>query len=443
MFYDYDSSGSMPDALSRIESIVDDDGLSTHLADYSYLGLRTFVETDYTQPDVKYTLVGTAGGNDADTGDIYHGLDRFGRIDDSYWYDYGSTVDVDRIKYGYDRSGSRLWRENIVARSQGKFFDEKYVYDEIHRLKDMERGELTSSNSQISNLKFTEDWSLDETGNWSGFKQDDNGSGTWDLDQSRTSNDVNEITDITETAGAAWGTPVYSAAGNMTTMPQPATPTSSYTATYDAWNRLVKIVDGSDTVSEYEYDGAKRRVVQKSFVSGSLDETRHLYYTEPSQWQVVEERVDSSTDADRQFVWGKRYIDDLILRDRDTTSNGTLDERLYALQDANWNLTSVVNTSGTVQQRFNYDAYGMPEFLTSDFAASTNTKSFEVLYTGYRFEKNTMIFHVRHRVMNAALGCWVQRDPLEDVDGAALYAYAMENPLNLRDPNVAFPKANL
>ncbi|MEZ6129137.1 MAG: hypothetical protein R3C59_10685 [Planctomycetaceae bacterium] len=30
-------------------------------------------------------------------------------IDDSpQWYDYGSSGDVDRIKYGYDRSGSRL-----------------------------------------------------------------------------------------------------------------------------------------------------------------------------------------------------------------------------------------------------------------------------------------------------------------------------------------------
>ncbi|MEZ6131594.1 MAG: hypothetical protein R3C59_23230 [Planctomycetaceae bacterium] len=28
---------------------------------------------------------------------------------------------------------------------------------------------------------------LDETGNWEGFKQDDNGNGTWDLNQSRTS----------------------------------------------------------------------------------------------------------------------------------------------------------------------------------------------------------------------------------------------------------------
>ena len=42
--YDYGAGDSMPDALSRIAAIVDDDGSQTHLADFSYLGLRSFVE---------------------------------------------------------------------------------------------------------------------------------------------------------------------------------------------------------------------------------------------------------------------------------------------------------------------------------------------------------------------------------------------------------------
>ncbi|MFN5196038.1 MAG: RHS repeat-associated core domain-containing protein, partial [Planctomyces sp.] len=379
--YGYDSSNSMADALSRVAAVIDNDGGATHLADYSYLGCGTpspglgegrgegIVETDYTQPDVRYTLVGTAGGDDPDTGDkqrkppseerggrleavAQEELDRFGRIKDSDWYNYGTSADADRIKYGYDRSGSRIWRENTVARSQGKYFDEKYLYDQIHRLKDMSRGGLGSGGSTLSNKQFAQCWGLDETGNWSNFREDNAGAGSWTLNQSRTSNTVNEITDITETVGASWVTPVYSRAGNMTTMPQPASPASNYTATYDAWNRLVKIADGGNTVSEYQYDGAKRRVVQKSYVSGTLNETRHLYYTEPSKWQVVEERVGTSTSANRQFVWGLRYIDDLILRDRDTDGNGTLDERLYSLQDANWNVTGLVNTSGVIQQRF-------------------------------------------------------------------------------------------
>ena len=57
--------------------------------------------------------------------------------------------------------------------------------------------------------------------------------------------------------GCGQVTPAYNAAGNMTTIPQPADPTQSFTATYDAWNRLVKLVDGSNTVAAYEYDGAK------------------------------------------------------------------------------------------------------------------------------------------------------------------------------------------
>ena len=433
--YGYDSSNAMADALSRVAAVIDNDGGPTHLADYSYLGQQSFVETDYTQPDVKYTLVGTAGGDDPDTGDIYRGLDRFGRVRDSHWYNYGTSADADRIKYGYDRSGSRIWRENVVARSLGKYFDEKYLYDESHRLKDMSRGELNSLKSQISDLQFSQCWGLDETGNWSNFREDSTGAGSWTLNQSRTSNTVNEITDVTETVGASWVTPVYSRAGNMTTMPKPASPASSYTATYDAWNRLVKIADGANTVSEYQYDGAKRRVVQKSYVSGTLSETRHLYYTEPSKWQVVEERVGTSTNANRQFVWGLRYIDDIILRDRDTDGNGTLDERLYGMQDANWNVTALVNTSGAVQQRFAYTAYGLPIFTNSTFTAAGNTAAWEVLYAGYRFEAATSLMCVRHRVLNAALGCWVQRDPIGYADGKTLYMYAGARVVIATDPS--------
>ena len=146
------------------------------------------------------------------------------------------------------------------------------------------------------------------------FRQDDTGNGTWDLNQNRVNNTVNEITDITESTGPSWVTPVYNKAGNMTTMPQPVDPTASFTTTYDAWNRLVKIVEGANTVAEYEYDGVKRRVVQMNYSGGTLNETRHLYYTEPNQWQVVEERIDSATDPGCQFIWGLRYLDDQILR---------------------------------------------------------------------------------------------------------------------------------
>ncbi|MEZ6131582.1 MAG: RHS repeat domain-containing protein [Planctomycetaceae bacterium] len=194
---------------------------------------------------------------------------------------------------------------------------------------------------------FAQDWLLDETGNWAGFKQDDNGNGTWDLNQSRTSNDVNEITDITETAGSPWVTPAYSAAGNATTMPQPATPTSSYTATYDARNRLVKIVDGSNTVSEYQYDGAKRRIVQKEYVVSRSDSASVLPNPANGRsWKnasILPPTPTASSSGDRV------HIDDLILRDRNYHRQQHPRRTPLRLQDANWNVTSLIDTSGTVQ----------------------------------------------------------------------------------------------
>lgn len=96
--------------------------------------------------------------------------------------------------------------------------------------------------------------------------------------------------------------------------------------------------------------------MQSKYVAGQLDEIRHLFYTDPRRWQVIEERVNSSSDAERQFIWGLCYIDELISRERDTGGNGTLDERLYGLQDANWSVAAIADSSGVTQERYAYDA---------------------------------------------------------------------------------------
>ena len=417
--YSYGSSGSTDDALSRVASLIDNDG-TTHLVDYSYLGGGSFTETDYAAIDVKHTLVGTAGGNDPDTGDIYRGLDRFGRVKACHWYDYGSSTDILRIKHGHDRAGNRLYREEADTSDLGQL----YSYDDVNRLTQSEEGTLSGTKDTISSLNFAQQWSLDATGNWSGFKEDDDGDSTWDLDQPRTSNAVNEITDVTETTGPSWLTPAYNRAGNMTTIPQPGDPTQSYTATYDAWNRLVKLEDGQDTVAEYVFDGAKRLVVRKKYVSGSLNQTRHFYHT--AQWQTIEERPETggqiASTADRQFTWGQRYIDDLVCR----TINSTHD---YAYQDANWN----VILSSSALARVVYEPYG--QIRSTCAAASGDLDAWQHYFAGYRRDEDTGLYLVRHRVYQPESGCWVQRDPIRyaarDVN---LYRYVGNRSPYLADP---------
>ena len=431
--YNYGSPGSNEDAASRIASYIDNGG-STHLADYSYLGLDKVVEVASSQASLKYTLVGTAGGIDPNTGDIYRGYDRFTRIKDLIWYNTATAHNLDEIQHGYDRAGNRLYRADPVdAQDQ---HDELYYYDGLYRIHDLTRGSLSAGKNSIINPAFSQCWSLDETGNWSNFRQASTG-GAWDLIQNRMSNPANEITLVTNVVGSAWITPVYSAAGNMTTMPQPSAPGSSYTGTYDAWNRLVKVAAGANTVATYQYDGLKRRIVKNRYTGGVLSETRHLYYS--ASWQILEERVGASANANRQFVWGVHYVDDLILRDRDTTGGGTLNERFYAMQDPNWNVTGLVDTTGSVQERYSLSAYGMPNFLTPTFAPRAGSSfDWDTLFGGYRWDSETGFYGVRNRMFDPHLGVWLERDPAGLMAGVNLYEYATSNPGRFTDPDGLF-----
>jgi RHS repeat-associated protein len=425
LIYGYGTTDGIDDVISRVSSLVDNDG-TTPLADYSFVGTGAYVVVDYTQPDVKYTLVDLSGTNDPDTGDIYSGWDRFGRVKDCRWYDYGHSTDVARLKYGYDRASDRLWRADLVAQSLGKNFDELYSYDGLHRLKDMQRGLLNGSNTGVTSENFAQCWSLDPTSNWYGFQEAATG-GSSTLVQSRTANKVHEISGITNSVGSAWVTPAYDAAGNTTTLPQPADPTKSYTATYDAWNRLVKLVDttSSGTVQQNAYDARAFRTKRQDYTSGTLSETRHFYYT--SAWQSIEERLGTSPNSanpERQQVWGRRYVDDLVLRDRDTNGDGTLDERLYGLQDANWNVVALINTSATAQERYQYTPFGSPTFLNGTMSTSSPASAVEsaVLFTGQRLDPISSLYLFRMRWFDPTTGRFITRDTLGYADSTSLYA---------------------
>ena len=426
----YGTAGSMGDALSRIDAINADNCSvpGDPLAQYSYLGAGQIVQVAYPEPELRFDLAHGAG-DDPHDGPV----DRFGRITDLLWRDYGSSTDAVRIQHGYDRAGNRLWREVPVAAANSKDFDELYTYDGMYQLATMQRGDLNANHDAISGdtKTFAEGWQLDMTGNWSNYKQDDDGDGTWDLDQSRTHNAVNEITQIAGTSTRV----AHDRCGNMTKTPKPADWSAHFDLTYDGWNRLVKVEDGENTVAEYAYDGRNFRIVKTLYDSGEPSETRHCYYN--NRWQCLEERLESggeiSANPDRQFVWGERYIDDLILRDRDTDSNGTLDERLYALPDPNWNVVAISDTNGAIQERFAYNAYGTPEFLTSAFGArASSSYSWKILFASYRHNSEATRYHVRNRGLFSHLGRWNRRDPVETDDNR--YEYVHNNPVDYLDP---------
>jgi len=448
--YTYGLGNAANDLLNRLDAIKDDKAGTGNpgvpIASYTYLGLGTVVREDYEGPEVRLDLWGGTWGT-------YQGFDRFGRVVDHRWRDYGSPAHADRFLYGYDRAGNRTWKENDVAANLGTpvHLDELYGYDEVYRLIAADRGNLNGTHDAIVNgtEAFSQDWDLDATGNWDSFDEDADGNGTNDLVQTRDHNEVNETGTIAATTGTNWADPVHDRAGNMTSMPKPSDPANAITAKYDAWNHLVEVTDGGILVAKFRYDGDGRRIL-KVFDTDSpgdpdgLDTYEHVYL---SGNQVIETREGTgATPAQAetlqpkyQNVWSPRYIDALILRDENTDTDGLCDDsRLFYLADANYNVTALVDTNGDVLERYLYSPYGEVTILDPDFTPDADGLSDyanTTLYTGRELDAATGLYHYRARYYHVGLGRFAARDPLEYRGGANLYLHVGDSPVGNTDPS--------
>ena len=361
------------------------------------------------------------------------GYDRFGRAGQMK-YTQGATALVD-LAYGYDAGSNRVYREDMAASAQGQGLDELYGHDDLSRMNNFQVGTLNANKDAIASgdLAFEQDWGLDQLGNWATFNEDIDGDGDGDDDlvQDRAANTANEITDIgiaPDGIGADWINPVYDAAGNMTQIPQADTPTDHYVATYDAWNRLVKLEDpGSGTVvATYEYNGVNHRVRKTVDPNGAVDIYDTYYNT---GWQALEVRKDSSDNPYEQFVYDGSYIDAPFMRYVDADTDGILDEdtdgEQYYLRDASFNVVALLDEAGAALERYLYTPYGQRVVLDADFtndADNTTGYGQQRGFQGLRHDEESGLIENRRRMLDPTTGRFVQRDPVGYPDGMNAYA---------------------
>jgi RHS repeat-associated protein len=127
-----------------------------------------------------------------------------------------------------------------------------------------------------------------------------------------------------------------------------------------------------------------------------------------------------------------------VERDRDANgqSSDGLEERLYAQQDANYNITALVDANGTVVERYVEDPYGQVMVLTANWAdRGVSLFAWLYLHQGGRFDVTSGLYHFRYRDYSPTLGRWVRVDPLEFAAGDVnLYRVSNNNTPNLTDP---------
>ena len=318
--------------------------------------------------------------------------------------------------------------------------------------------------------------------------------------QLREHNAANEIASL----GGSADFVAYDKAGNlpsprlrqagMTVVPQLPLPGYSpgyFLCTYDAWNRLTGVYtdsrsgggtlgeyDSTDTpVALYEYDGLNRRTTKLVHDDAHGDWDRTDYYYD-REWRVIEERLerDLSGGAEllpaesvyAEYVWDPHYVDAPAARFRDADGytddnengvidpaeqgDGTREEALFYVTDANHNVTAVVNADGKVVERYVYDAYGRPHVVNGDLTVDLDglgPQSLdewtldpdnrsdvlnEILFSGTRLDTETNFHQVRHRYYHNTLGRWLGPDPIGYPDGMNYYEYCRSGPISATDP---------
>ena len=142
----------------------------------------------------------------------------------------------------------------------------------------------------------------------------------------------------------------------------------------------------------------------------------------------------------------------MVARDRNADGNGTtgtggLEQRVYALQDANWNTTAIIAatgvpgvSAGNVINRFAYTPYGEVQTLTASWATpaagSAPAVPWAHLFQGLKFTDVTGLAYVRHRDYSATLGRFIEMDPIGFSAGDNnWYRFVANGPTGKTDPS--------
>lgn len=184
------------------------------------------------------------------------------------------------------------------------------------------------------------------------------------------------------------------------------------------------------------------------------------------------------------------YIDALVLRDRDADANGSLEERHYYAQSWRHDVVAVIDHLGRQIEHMRYTPYGVPISIPAsdgnrdgvldqddlDDLVAAISGGYEVRYdmdldgdvdvfdlyiasgqhgaigsapigrgvlsafghragfAGYQWVPAAGLYHVRHRWYDPLNGTWLSKDPAGYVDGASLFGYVANHPLQVVDP---------
>ncbi|WP_186774669.1 RHS repeat protein [Allorhodopirellula solitaria] len=289
---------------------------------------------------------------------------------------------VGNLSYGWDDNHNKT-AETISGTMSDYGFTA--TYDAEDRLTGWDRADAAIDQS----------WNLTPVGDWQKFTENS-------VIQNRTHGPAHELT-------AAGGQSVqHDAKGNVTLLPSSLRPQPS-SFSWDFDNRLESAnISNNGTIDvEYQFDALGRRVSRD-------DGTTTVFVQNGPQTLADYASGASPSSPQYTYVWGD-YIDELVVRD------GTGGRRFYH-RNQQYSIIALTNASGTITERYAYDAYG--DLTITDASGTVRTTSADsnrYTYTGREWDETLDLYHFRARMYDPKAGRFIGRDPIGQRGGINTY----------------------
>ncbi len=300
-----------------------------------------------------------------------------------------------------------------------------YTYDKITNRKTQGQ----EANGTSVSFAYYQDYSLNATTFESGSKYyyayDDNDDRLWRNETSgwRTQYFHNVDSSVSERDVSFGGGPpttkqwyYYDSNGDMvrTDIWVDGRGTTTYYYDYDLENRLIRVRTSSSEITSYAYfsDGSRIRRT----ASGSATYSLHDF----SSLNGILAEYDSSGAMVARYVHGPGFDEPLAMY-----RGGAW---YYYHVDGLGSVTMLTRSDKTIANSYVYDDFGA-------FRSRTEAVTNYYAFTGREYDFAVDLIFYRARYYDPLIGRFLTRDPAGMVDGANLYAYVGNNPVNHVDPS--------
>ncbi len=276
-------------------------------------------------------------------------------------------------------------------------------YDDEDRLVGWERAD--------SNLD--QSWNLSLVGDWDSFTENS-------TTQNRTHGNAHEI--LTADSQSV----THDTKGNQTGLPSNlTTSTSGLTLEWDFENKLYAAdVDGTSGADILQkFDALGRRISRD-------DGTTNTIFVPSGQQTIADYTAGTAASSPTYRYVYASYIDEPVMR-----AGSTSTAKLYYHRNQQYSVTALTDTTGTISERYAYDAYGkVSVFDSGGTSLPASAYGNRYTYTGREWDGELGLYHYRARMYSPDTGRFVSRDPIGYLDGTNLFQIVRSNPILFLDP---------